>query len=60
MAFNLVNYVRESKDELKKVVWPTRSETTRHTVMVVAISLAVAAFLGTIDYVLNYFLEFAL
>ncbi|MFH0853142.1 MAG: preprotein translocase subunit SecE [bacterium] len=60
MAFSLVNYIRESRDELKKVVWPTRSETTRHTVMVIAISLGVAAFLGVVDYILNYILEFAL
>ncbi|USN53186.1 MAG: preprotein translocase subunit SecE [Candidatus Nomurabacteria bacterium] len=57
MAFHLVNYIRESRDELKKVVWPTRGETTRHTLMVIAVSLGVAAFLGIVDYTLNFLLE---
>lgn len=51
MANRLFQYVRESRDELKKVVWPTRQETVRHTIMVIAISVAVAVFLGALDYV---------
>jgi len=47
----IVNYFKESKDELKKVAWPTRKETTKYTILVIAISLAVAAFLGALDYI---------
>lgn len=58
MANRLVTYLKESRDEMKRVVWPTRREATKHTVLVIAISLAVAAFLGLIDFGLNRLLEF--
>ena len=35
--------------ELKRVVWPTREETRRLTIMVIIISIAVGIFLGAID-----------
>jgi len=35
--------------ELKKVTWPTRQETLNLTVAVIAMTLAIAAFLGAID-----------
>jgi preprotein translocase subunit SecE len=57
MANRLTRYITEAREELRKVVWPTRKETTRHTIVVVIISLAVAAFLGLADYVLNFFFE---
>ncbi|MFA6537572.1 MAG: preprotein translocase subunit SecE [Patescibacteria group bacterium] len=46
----LVKYLLESKAELKKVTWPTKKETVRHTIIVVAISLFVAFFLGFLDF----------
>lgn len=35
----LVRTVRETRSELRKVVWPTREETTRLTIVVIVISL---------------------
>ncbi|MBU1132353.1 preprotein translocase subunit SecE [Patescibacteria group bacterium] len=46
----LVSYVLASKAELKKVNWPTKKETTKHTLIVIGISLFVALFLGVLDY----------
>lgn len=57
MAFRLTSYLKEAREELKKVVWPSWPETRRNTVLVIAISLFVAAFLGLIDLGLNYLLE---
>jgi preprotein translocase subunit SecE len=62
MAFSItdnkvVNYIKEAKEELGKVVWPTRQELIRHTMIVVGVSLAVAAFLGVFDFVFNQVLE---
>jgi preprotein translocase subunit SecE len=57
MAFSIRGYVRESRDELRKVVWPTRRETLNHTLLVIGISLAVAAFLGVIDFGLTSVLQ---
>ena len=53
----VVNYIRESKDELKKVVWPSRKETIKYTLIVIGISLAVAIFLGTADFFLSMGLD---
>jgi preprotein translocase subunit SecE len=36
--------------ELRKVTWPTRQETIRLTLMVVAICIVMALILGGIDY----------
>jgi len=52
-----VNYFKESREELKKVVWPTREETIRLTIVVVGVSAGIAAFLGTVDYAFNILLE---
>ncbi len=53
----LVNYLKSSRDELKKVTWPTRKETINHTALVIGISLGVAAFMGLVDYFLTLILE---
>lgn len=52
-----INYIKASRRELKKVVWPSKKETTNHTLLVVGISLGVAAFLGIVDYLLTIILE---
>lgn len=43
-------FLREVKVELKKVVWPTRKQTTGTTVVVVIFVFIVAVFLGVFDY----------
>lgn len=43
-------FLQESRRELKRVNWPTREETLRLTGVVIAISVAVAVFLGAFDY----------
>ncbi|MCX6788785.1 MAG: preprotein translocase subunit SecE [bacterium] len=41
---------QESRQELKRVNWPTREETIRYTLFVVGFSIFFAIFLGIIDY----------
>ncbi|MFA5134009.1 MAG: preprotein translocase subunit SecE [Patescibacteria group bacterium] len=50
-------YVLESKTELKKVAWPTKNQTINYTVLVIAISLGIAAFFGIFDYLISYGLQ---
>ena len=50
----LINYVRESKEELSKVSWPNRQRVLRDTLIVVALGLAVALILGGLDYVFSF------
>ncbi|PKM91379.1 preprotein translocase subunit SecE [Candidatus Falkowbacteria bacterium HGW-Falkowbacteria-1] len=51
------NYIKSSIAELKKVSWPTKKETYHYTLIVIGLSLAVAIFLGSLDYVFNLGLE---
>ncbi|OGL66191.1 preprotein translocase subunit SecE [Candidatus Uhrbacteria bacterium RIFCSPLOWO2_01_FULL_47_24] len=53
----LLNYFKESKQEMKKVVWPSKKETTNYTLAVIFISLGLAAFFAIVDYFLNLGLE---
>lgn len=55
MAF--LSYFRESREELKKVVWPTWLETRNNTMLVIGISLFTAAFLGLLDLGLKFLLN---
>ena len=45
----IVRTVRETRSELRKVVWPTREETIRLTVVVITISLIIGLLLFTAD-----------
>lgn len=53
----IINYIKEARIELKKVIWPTREEIFRHTLIVIGISLATAAILGIFDYIFAKILE---
>lgn len=52
MTGAFLTYFRESIEQLKKVSWPSRSQTVKLTAMVVAVSVAAAAYLGFLDYAL--------
>lgn len=49
----LVDFLREVNVELAKVVWPSRDQTLRLTIMVVLVTLVVGFFLGGIDFLLT-------
>lgn len=51
MANGIVNYLKSSIEEMKKVTWPTKKETQNYTILVIGISLGMAAFLGALDYI---------
>lgn len=44
-----VRFFGEVVSELRKVTWPTRQETTRLTLLVLVVSVAIGVFLGVID-----------
>lgn len=50
----------ESKDELKKVVWPTKKQTLEMTVAVAIIVIVIGFYLGAVDYVLSKAMTFLL
>ena len=50
-------FLQESRQEFNRVNWPSLNETTRLTVIVIVMSLVMAAFLGAIDFFLIYILN---
>lgn len=53
-------FVRDIISELKKVTWPTREETTRLTVAVLAVSITIGLALGAVDIGFNWFVDHTL
>jgi len=45
----ILQFLRESRDELKKVTWPDRDEVTSFTIVVVVTVIILAVFLWIID-----------
>ena len=57
MFSQVLQYLKESKAEIKKVTWPTRETVKRLTLLVIAISILTAAFLGLLDMVFGWALR---
>lgn len=53
----IVTFLKEVRLEVKKVNWPTKEETTRYTLIVVGVSVAVAIYLGGLDFLFTTFLN---
>ncbi len=51
------NYFRDVKAEMRHVSWPSRQLTIAYTIVVVVVSLAVAIYLGLLDYALRLIIE---
>ncbi|EKD46221.1 MAG: hypothetical protein ACD_68C00090G0002 [uncultured bacterium] len=51
------SFFKESYIELRKVAWPTREETIRHTLIVIGVSLSVTIILGALDFLFTYLAE---
>jgi preprotein translocase subunit SecE len=47
----IVTFLKEVRLEVKKVNWPTTNETIKYTLIVLGVSVAIAIFLGTLDFV---------
>ncbi|GAB4158759.1 MAG: preprotein translocase subunit SecE [Roseiflexaceae bacterium] len=52
----IVRPFRESRSEIKKVVWPSREETIRLTVIVVLLSAVISAILFAADSIFAFLL----
>ncbi len=51
-------FLKEVRQEVKKVTWPTKQETMRYSLMVIIASLIVAAYLGGVDYLVTKALDY--
>ena len=49
----LTAYLRDSKEEIKRISWPSRKDITRYSVLVIVLTILTAAFSGGLDIVFN-------
>ncbi len=47
---NIGQFFKEVRAEMTKVVWPTQRQLIVYTLVVIAVSLILAAFLGALDF----------
>lgn len=57
MFSKLSAFIQESRQEIRRVEWPTRSIVIKLTFVVVFISLGVSVYLGVLDYAFTKALE---
>jgi preprotein translocase subunit SecE len=53
----ITEFLRDVKIELGRVSWPTKKQTTQYTMVVILMSLAVAAFLASWDAIFGFILN---
>jgi preprotein translocase subunit SecE len=46
---NFINYLKDTKAEMKHVSWPTKDQTVAFTLLVIALSVFIAVLLGVFD-----------
>jgi preprotein translocase subunit SecE len=52
-SFNPAKFIREVRQEIEKVTWPTRKETTVSTMMVLGLVTVASTFFVFIDWVIS-------
>lgn len=55
---NLTAYLKETRNELRHVNWPTRKQTIAFTLIVIILSIVTAMLLGGFDYVYTTIIKF--
>jgi len=53
----LIEYLKETRAELKHVSWPSRTQIISYTVIVILLSILTAAYLGFFDFLLSLGLD---
>jgi preprotein translocase subunit SecE len=54
MFQRLVKFIKEVRNELKRVSWPSRDEIRGSTVVVIVIVIVLAVFIGLVDRALSF------
>jgi len=50
-------YIREVRDEMRKVAWPTRPEVVRYSIIVTVCVIVYMLYVGVIDYGMAHFAD---
>jgi preprotein translocase subunit SecE len=54
---SFIDYIRDTKGELKHVSWPTRKQATAFTILVIVLSIIVSLYLGLFDFLFTLLVE---
>jgi preprotein translocase SecE subunit len=54
---SFAEYLKETRNELRHVAWPTQTQTIVYTIFVVGISVGVALYLGLFDFLFTSSLQ---
>jgi len=57
LVLKLMTYFKEAVSEMKKVVWPTKQQTTTYTVVVLIMSIGLALFFTGLDKVFSQIID---
>ena len=49
-----IQYLREVRDEMRKVAWPTKDEVVRYSIIVTVTVIVYMALVGGLDYVFGF------
>ncbi len=60
MSLNPAKFIREVRQEVSKVTWPTRRETSISTIMVLVLAVIAAIFFLIVDGILSTVVQWAL
>jgi preprotein translocase subunit SecE len=53
----ITEYFKDTKAELKHVIWPSKSQTFYYTLIVIILSVLVAYYLGIFDFIFSIGLQ---
>ena len=56
MLEKLISYLKETRQEMRHVNWPSRQNTIRFTLLVIGVSAIVAVLLGSLDFLFQFLL----
>ena len=48
---SFIQYLKDTRSELRHVAWPTRMQTIMYTIIVIVLSVFVALYLGFFDFI---------
>lgn len=57
---SIISHIKESKAELAHVKWPTKKQVINYTILIIVISLFLAAYVGVLDVIFSKILGWIL
>jgi len=57
MGLKIIEYFKETKLELKHVIWPSRRQTFYYSLIVIVLSVLTGYYLGVFDFIFSIGLE---